>query len=55
MSGELDSPLQVEMLAASLRADSTDLKAFLEALAAKLEGALPEQTHQRSEPGANAR
>ena len=44
MSGELDSPLQVEMLAASLRADSTDLKAFLEALAAKLEGALPEQT-----------
>jgi hypothetical protein len=44
MSGELDSPLQVEMLAASLRADSTDLKAFLEALAAKLVGALPDQT-----------
>ena len=44
MSGELDSPLQVEMLAASLRADSPDLKAFLEALAAKLEGALPDQT-----------
>lgn len=44
MPDELDSPLQVEMLAASLRADSTDLKAFLEALAAKLEGALPDQT-----------
>jgi hypothetical protein len=44
MSGELDRPLQVEMLAASLRADSTDLKAFLEGLASKLQGALPHQT-----------
>jgi len=44
MPDELDSPLQVEMLAASLRADTTDLKAFLEALAAKLEGALPDRT-----------
>jgi hypothetical protein len=44
MSDELDSPLQVEMLAASLRADGTDLRAFLEALAAKLTGALPDQT-----------
>jgi len=36
--------LQVDMLAASLRADTTDLKAFLEALAVKMEGALPDQT-----------
>ncbi|HEU5380055.1 MAG TPA: hypothetical protein VFV38_31920 [Ktedonobacteraceae bacterium] len=44
MSDELSRPLQVDMLAASLRADSTDLKAFLEALASKLAGALPNQT-----------
>jgi hypothetical protein len=36
--------VQVDLLAASLRADSSDLKAFLEVLAVKLEGALPEQT-----------
>jgi hypothetical protein len=30
-----------ELLAASLRADATDLRAFVEALAMKLEGALP--------------
>jgi len=34
----------MEILAASLRADTTDLKAFLEALAVKLEGSLPNQT-----------
>ena len=33
-----------EVLASSLRADSGDLKAFMEALATKLEGALPSQT-----------
>lgn len=33
-----------ELLASSLRADATDLKAFTEALAVKLEGALPGQT-----------
>lgn len=44
MPDELDDPLQVELLAASLRADTTDLKAFMEALAVKLGGALPEQT-----------
>lgn len=44
MSDELGEPLQVDMLAASLRADTTDLKAFMEALAAKLEGALPDNT-----------
>lgn len=37
-------PLQVDMLAASLRADATDLKAFMEALANKLAGALPNST-----------
>ncbi|HLZ57699.1 MAG TPA: hypothetical protein VKR06_12185 [Ktedonosporobacter sp.] len=37
-------PLQVEILAASLRANSADLNAFLEALAVKLTGALPNQT-----------
>lgn len=36
--------LQVDLLAASLRADTSDLKAFLEVLAVKLEGALPHQT-----------
>ncbi|QBD83152.1 hypothetical protein EPA93_47205 [Ktedonosporobacter rubrisoli] len=44
MHDELSEPLQVEVLAASLRANSTDLKAFLEALAVKLEGSLPNQT-----------
>ena len=41
---DFNRPLQVEMLAASLRADTTDLSAFMEALAAKLAGALPNQT-----------
>ena len=44
MPDELDSPLQMELLAASLRADSSDTKAFLEALATKLEGSLPDRT-----------
>jgi hypothetical protein len=44
MSDELDRPLQMEMLAASLRADTTDLKAFMEALAVKLQGSLPNLT-----------
>lgn len=44
MNDELGEPLPVDMLAASLRADSTDLKAFMEALAVKLAGALPNQT-----------
>jgi hypothetical protein len=37
--------LGFELLAASLRADETDARAFLAALATKLEGALPAQTH----------
>ena len=44
MHDELSEPLQVEMLAASLRADTTDLKVFLEVLATKLIGSLPHQT-----------
>ena len=40
----LGEPLQVDLLAASLRADMTDLKAFLEVLAVKLEEAMPDQT-----------
>jgi hypothetical protein len=34
-----------ELVAASLRADATDLAAFVEALAVKLEGALPGSVH----------
>ncbi len=44
MYGDINEPLQVDLLAASLRADMTDLKAFMEALAVKLEGALPAHT-----------
>jgi hypothetical protein len=33
-----------EVLASSLRADTRDIKGFMEALATKLEGALPSQT-----------
>ena len=36
--------LGFELLASSLRADVGDLKVFMEALATKLEGALPQQT-----------
>lgn len=36
--------LGFELLASSLRADAGDLGAFMEALATKLEGALPQQT-----------
>jgi len=44
MSDELSQPMRTELFAASLRADNTDIKAFLEALAVKLEGALPNNT-----------
>jgi hypothetical protein len=43
--------LGFELLASSLRADSTDLKAFTEALATKLEGALPSQTRVERKGG----
>lgn len=44
ITGGADDGLGFEMLAASLRADETDARAFLEALATKLAGALPAQT-----------
>ena len=42
--GSAGDGLGFELLAASLRADETDARAFLAALATKLEGALPAQT-----------
>lgn len=36
-----DDALSFDLLAAAIRADAADLKSFVEALAAKLEGALP--------------
>jgi hypothetical protein len=44
MNDELSEPLKIELLAASLRADYTDTQAFLEALAVKLQGSLPDHT-----------
>ncbi len=44
MHDELSQPMQVELFASSLRADATDLKAFMEALANKLSGSLPDHT-----------
>jgi hypothetical protein len=39
-----DSGVDLELLAASLRADTSDLTAFVESLAAKLEEAVPSRT-----------
>lgn len=44
MQNEPSQSMQVELYAASLRADYTDAGAFLEALAVKFEGALPSHT-----------
>lgn len=44
MSEELSEPMRTELFAASLRADKADLKTFLDALAVKLEGSLPDYT-----------
>ena len=44
MSDEISKPMQTELFAASLRADKTDLKTFLDALAIKLEGSLLDYT-----------
>src|SRR5258708_35040829 len=44
MNDELREPMRTELYAASLRADNTDTRAFLEALAVKLEGSLPDNT-----------
>ena len=44
MSDEISQPMRTELFAASLRADKADLKTFLDALAVKLEGSLPDYT-----------
>ena len=44
MQDEPSQSMQVELYASSLRADYTDASAFLEALAAKFQGALPSHT-----------
>ncbi|MGZ3611921.1 MAG: hypothetical protein ACXWPS_03840 [Ktedonobacteraceae bacterium] len=44
MSDEMNQPMQTELFAASLRADKAELKTFLDALAIKLEGSLPDHT-----------
>jgi hypothetical protein len=44
MNDEFSEPMRMELFAASLRSDYTDAKAFLEALAVKLEGSLPQHT-----------
>jgi hypothetical protein len=38
-------PSSFDLLAASLRADTTDMRVFVEALATKLEQSFPERTH----------
>ena len=55
MHDDLSEPLQVEMFAASLRADTTDLKVFMEVLANKLTGSLPTQTQVTRQSGLFAR
>jgi hypothetical protein len=44
MSDEMSRPMQTELFAASLRAEKADIKTFLDALAIKLEGSLPDYT-----------
>ena len=44
MSDEISQPMRTELFAASLRADKTELKTFLDALAIKLEGSLPDHS-----------
>jgi len=39
-----EGALDMDLLAASLRADSSDVNAFVESLAAKLEDAVPDRT-----------
>jgi hypothetical protein len=47
----VDDAPDLDLLAASLRADATDTAAFLEALAARLEGALPGQVEVQRKGG----
>jgi hypothetical protein len=51
MSDEFSEPMRTELFAASLRADKTDLKTFLDALAVKLEGSLPDYTRVTRQGG----
>jgi len=44
MNDEISKPMRTELFAASLRADKTDLKTFLDSLAVKLEGSLLDYT-----------
>jgi hypothetical protein len=44
MSDEISESMRTELFAASLRADKSDLKTFLDALAIKLEGSLLDYT-----------
>ena len=46
-----DSGLGFDLLAASIRADATDLTTFMDALAAKLDDALPGMVHVEREGG----
>jgi hypothetical protein len=45
------STSQFDLLAASLRADAVDLKAFVEALAVKLSGSFPQRVHVERKGG----
>ena len=51
MSDEISQPMRTELFAASLRADKNDLKIFLDALAIKLEGSLPDHTRVTRQGG----
>ena len=55
MGDEISQPMQTELFAASLRADKNDLKTFLDALAIKLEGSLPDHTKVTRQGGVFSR
>ena len=55
MQDQPSQSMQVELYAASLRADYTDVNAFLEALAGKFQGALPTHTKVTRHAGLFAR
>ena len=55
MSDEISQPMQTELFAASIRADKNDLKTFLDALAIKLEGSLPDHTKVTRQGGVFSR
>jgi hypothetical protein len=51
MSDEISEPMRTELFAASLRADKADIRTFLDALAVKLEGSLPDYTRVTRQGG----